>query len=114
MATTTETLTNNFADQLSLDSPVKQRAAAVHDFTTASPAASRPTSSHPRRMRPSAFNDEDDVVGDHFQSNSSRPKTSHVSGRRRWLPDDEPSRMEKKEDFVPQSPSLRPMTSIYR
>ena len=61
--------------------------------------------------------DEDVMEDDGFHNSVSkaRPKTSHVSGRRRWIPEaDEDQRPEYKDEFVPPSPSLRPMTSIYR
>ena len=132
MATTTETLTSNFSDQLSLDSSIKSRSPYINQFN--SPAPSRPTSSHPRRSRPIYHDQEEDhhqeqhYIGssnndqDHLPSspNKARPKTSHVSGRRRWIPethDEEESNSKQKyqdQDFVPDSPSLRPMTSIYR
>ena len=60
--------------------------------------------------------DEDVMEDDGFHNSvaKARPKTSHVSGRRRWIPEDEEQRPEFKDEFVPPSPSLRPMTSIYR
>ena len=126
MATTTETLTSNFSDQLSLDSSIKSRSPYINQFN--SPAPSRPTSSHPRRSRP-IYDEEEDHHShpqDHYNGNQdlpsspdkARPKTSHVSGRRRWIPethDEEDSKQKyQDQDFVPDSPSLRPMTSIYR
>ena len=122
MATTTETLTSNFSDQLSLDSSIKSRSPYINQFN--SPAPSRPTSSHPRRSRP-IYDEEDDHHQDHYigndqdlpsSPNKARPKTSHVSGRRRWIPEthDEEDSKQNYQDFVPESPSLRPMTSIYR
>ncbi len=73
MATTTETLPSNFDHQLQLGSYQDQ------EYQVAAGPPSRPVSSRPTtRTHPGRASFAEDV------SVSSRPKTSHVSGRRRW------------------------------
>ena len=88
------------------------------------PVPVRPMSSRPARSSRRASFAEDQQSQPLSQSTKSRPKTSHVSGggRRRWggSPPPHPKVEESQEEDLqshnraPDSPTLRPMTNIYR
>lgn len=119
-ATTTETIANNFDHQLKLGSPVKRFNDPYQDQpptpVTARPVSSRPTT----RSQRTSFSDELPTAQ---QASTARPKTSHVSGRRRWA--EQPPAPKEQDEFSPDeidipnntapgSPTLRPTTYIYR
>ena len=102
--TTTETLTN----MKLASSPVKYE-------VEPEPMPVRPVSSRPARTPSRASFAEEQAVS----PVKGRPKTSHVSGRRRWggSPPPHPKVEESPEEdlpHAPDSPTLRPMTNIYR
>lgn len=110
--TTTETITNNFDHQTSL-SPIRRQAPydlqpKIGHTYVESPSHTRPSSGF---QRPSSRQHHEELPP---ETPSRRPKTTHVSSpRKRW------SQIEDAEDSfdapdVPPSPSIRPMTSIYR
>ena len=121
--TSTETLTTS--NHLALNSPSMQvKYEPLVDLAEEPPLPVRPMSSRPARSsrRASFAEDQPQPLS---QSTKSRPKTSHVSGggRRRWggSPPPHPKVEESQEEDLlsndnrgPDSPTLRPMTNIYR
>ena len=101
--TTTETLSH-----------MKLAASPVKYEAEPEPLPVRPVSSRPART-PSRTSFVDEPVS----PVKSRPKTSHVSGRRRWGDFEavQPKVEESPEEdlpHAPDSPTLQPMTNIYR
>ena len=122
--TSTETLTTG--NPLALNSPSMQvkYEPLVELAEEQAPVPVRPMSSRPARSSRRASFAEDQQSQPLSQSTKSRPKTSHVSGggRRRWggSPPPHPKVEESQEEDLqshnraPDSPTLRPMTNIYR
>ena len=122
--TSTETLTTG--NHLALNSPSMQvkYEPLVELAEEQAPVPVRPMSSRPARSSRRASFAEDQQSQPLSQSTKSRPKTSHVSGggRRRWggSPPPHPKVEESQEEDLqshnraPDSPTLRPMTNIYR
>lgn len=91
----TETLSQNFANL---------------EFEPATPV--RPVSSRPNIRTPSraSFSESNEIA-------PSRPKTSHVSSRRRWRSPPKEQEISPEEEIdvpIPASPKLKPTTHIYR